>query len=694
MTFDSDRPIETRKEDRLNRSYFAEIIARHIAGTPVKQGFTAAIVGQWGSGKTSLLNMVRESLEESGDDFLVLEFNPWLFATAEDLLPRFFSELSAQLGASKIKIAKQAAKAFAGLGQMLAPLSPVPGTGAVVSRVTSIVEEWAGSDSLLSQRNTLHDALAGSDSRIIVVVDDLDRLQRDETRELIRLIRLTSNLPNLIFLLAYDSERVAKSLDNDPAEGRNYLDKIVQLPFDVPKPRATALRDIVLNELDQLIQRHPHRALDRRAWEQIYFGVVEPLLDNLRDVKRYLNSIPVTLELVDEEVALADLLGIEALRVLRSSIFNELKANTPFLTFPAAASTQRLSLEARGVDIGKELTAMLERMGGEREFFDTALQILFPATQEYLRGTSYGSSQIGRWRTERRIACEEVLSVYLHAGIDTNAIPERDIQAILDTIRDGKEFSDQLDSLSEERLVVVLERLLDFGENLPVAAGAEAVPALVNQLGRLRRDQGGGVQISPRSKARQVIYRLLRRLQSAGTLESVLPDIMERVNSLSGQFCLIELVAHREAVERQLVPEEQARTMINQLVGDLHAATPKQLAKEWDLFEMVLRIGLRLDESGRLQLNTSLREHLDDHDFTVGLLRSALNTAYRNGHPQTRLFWNNLQEVFGNELVEAIHTLAQSDVPESLNEQDKTALDLALDYESGRRTDDLDDYSE
>ena len=61
--FDADRPIEGREQDRLGRRSFAEAIARHICAVPVKHGFTVAVVGEWGSGKTSVLNMVAETLK-------------------------------------------------------------------------------------------------------------------------------------------------------------------------------------------------------------------------------------------------------------------------------------------------------------------------------------------------------------------------------------------------------------------------------------------------------------------------------------------------------------------------------------------------------------------------------------------------------------------------------------------------------
>ena len=126
-------------------------------------------------------------------------------------------------------------------------------------------------------------------------------------------------------------------------------------------------------------------------------------------------------------------------------------------------------------------------------------------------------------------------------------------------------------------------------------------------------------------------------------------------------------------------------------MADPHSATAHELSGEWNLFEMVLRLGLRLSEDDRSRLNAKLKEHLADDSFTVRLLRSAVNIAYINGRPQTRLFWKGLMDLFGNRLVEAVRKLARSDSLTSLNEEDKAAVELSLKYESGWRPDEFDD---
>ena len=227
--FDADRPIEHREQDRLMRGPFAEAIAQYIRTIPAGNGFTVAVSGEWGSGKTSILNMVAEALEEESETISVLRFNPWLFGGTFDLMTRFFQELSAQLGQSQSDKVKTVAKALSSLGQSSAPLSPVPGAAVLANVIAGQTANWAKPRSLLAERKHLENVLADSDSRVVVLIDDIDRLEPRETRELMRLVRLTSDLPNVVFLLAFDRQVVAESLNEPGMNGEQYLAKIVQI---------------------------------------------------------------------------------------------------------------------------------------------------------------------------------------------------------------------------------------------------------------------------------------------------------------------------------------------------------------------------------------------------------------------------------------------------------------------------------
>ena len=672
--FDADRPIECRQQDRLGRRSFAEAITRQVRAVPTEHGFTIAVVGEWGSGKTSVLNMVAETLEDDEDAIAILQFNPWLFGRAEDLVARFFRELSAQLGQGHSEKLKDVAKALSKLGQSLAPLSPVTGMTGAANLFAKLTDLWTKPPSLHDKRDHLKEALAASDSRVVVLIDDIDRLEASETRELMR----------VVFLLAFDRRHVARSLGENEIEGRQYLDKIVQVSYDLPNVREAILPGMLLPWLDELIRDCDLAQLDKDVWGRVFYDVIKPLLGNLRDVKRYLYSIPVTLDTIGQEVALADLLGLEVLRVLGPAMFVDIRAQSEYLVHSKSQSQRWVSEEERTRHTQEELAAMLERAGHERGVMESVFEILFPATQGFLDRPSYGSAWDRTWRKRRRVACDEVLRVYLQAGLDEGALPSRDVQHLVEALTDEEELMRLLDTLGDQQFEAALERLADFEQDFPVEAVQTAVPVLVNRMSRLSKHPSSFLGLSPRFKAVYVISRLVRRIEDGDALMDKMHEVLEKVDSLSGWLHLVEMVGHRESGGLRLVGEEQAKMLENPLVVRLESSTVEQLTGEWDLFALSVRTLLWLDGEDKERLAAILCEHLGDDRFVLALLLTSFGYVhYSTGRVEERLPWDTLIETFGDRLVDAVNRLAGSQLRQDLSEAEQNTISLAQRYALG-----------
>ena len=127
-----DLPITKASEDRLNRASFAKSLANVILQSTFPTSFSVGLYGAWGSGKTSLLNMVIEQVEHCSTDAVILRFNPWLCSDPKQLITQFFKQL-----ASAIKIKKPAADTMCELVDQYADLfdaaSLIPYAGTAIA---------------------------------------------------------------------------------------------------------------------------------------------------------------------------------------------------------------------------------------------------------------------------------------------------------------------------------------------------------------------------------------------------------------------------------------------------------------------------------------------------------------------------------------------------------------------------------
>lgn len=117
-----DNPIRDQGDDTLERTVPAEAFARQVLGLDASGSAAVGVFGPWGSGKTSFINLARRTFECKGVP--VLDFNPWLFSGVEQLVERFFAELSASMG-MKNEL-KEIGEAFGKYGAVLNAVAGVP----------------------------------------------------------------------------------------------------------------------------------------------------------------------------------------------------------------------------------------------------------------------------------------------------------------------------------------------------------------------------------------------------------------------------------------------------------------------------------------------------------------------------------------------------------------------------------------
>ena len=234
-----DAPIEAADEDRFNRAPFAKGIANTLAGLKDHSSIVIGIYAPWGEGKTSVLNLIRSGLKPF-DNILVLNFNPWRFQHEDAFLVSFFRALAkaidTDLETRLEKLAKSRwAKAFELLGQPFG-VNKVVDWMAIMATVGT--EEY---------KARVEEKLKEKGKRVVVIMDDIDRLNQAEIRTVFRLVKLTGGIDYISYVLAFDEEMVAAALDQEYSSqkakesGRGFIEKIVQVPLHLPRAEQESL---------------------------------------------------------------------------------------------------------------------------------------------------------------------------------------------------------------------------------------------------------------------------------------------------------------------------------------------------------------------------------------------------------------------------------------------------------------------
>lgn len=382
----SDKPLTNPEHDRLAYSSFAERLAESLLAMAPPDGFVVALYDPWGSGKTTVLNFIVHSFEDRPDDDqpIIVHFNPWWFSGRENLIRAFFDQLQAAL-TGRLKTGWRKTRRHLAQFAGLISEAPIPyaSTGKVIKRV---IEPKQPNINALKQ--SIAEMLRQQDQRIVIVIDDIDRLTPEEIRQLFRVIKAVADFPNVLYLLAFDREIVVRALtEKQDLPGDQYLEKIVQVPVDLPAPDRTALQAMLSGRLDTILRDTPDELFDQDYWQNVYLGGIDQFIATPRDVVRLANAISITYthHEIQGEVNAVDFIALEVIRLFQPNVYHIVRNNEEYFAgfVDFLGLTGQIANDLRQFHDGwiKDLPE------NRREPIQRLLARIFPKLEELWRGT-------------------------------------------------------------------------------------------------------------------------------------------------------------------------------------------------------------------------------------------------------------------------------------------------------------------
>lgn len=328
----ADRPSTDPKEDLFGHAPFAKSLADSICRYPGNDGLVLALYGPWGSGKSTVLGYVNHYLEQQPEDNrpVFVTFNPWWFSGQENLARAFLGQLQAVLPAKNEKFKKlgDLLGDFAeGVGGLIDLSGMTGGAAGKLGKLIGMVTKRKPKD-VPALKSEISKVLKDAKKRVLIVIDDIDRLTPDETRQLFTVIKALADFPNVVYLLAFHREVAAQAVEQQSGlPGARYLEKIIQVPFELPPIDRVALRVAFFQRLGEALGNIPEGTFDHSYWTNVYHDGIDALIQVPRDVVRFTNTLAVTYPAVRGEVNAVDFIALEALRVFLPSLHEIIRSN-------------------------------------------------------------------------------------------------------------------------------------------------------------------------------------------------------------------------------------------------------------------------------------------------------------------------------------------------------------------------------
>ena len=316
---------ETSRENMLDIGWgdYASSLVTRLLNTDLSRGvFSVGISGSWGSGKTSFLENVESLLEEKA---FVVKFNPWNSQSSNQIITDYFNTLKEALSPFYSKLS-QPINQYANL---LAELE-------VENWTTKFTKHFLSqqANDLGTLKRNVEDCIIAFDKPIIVLIDDLDRLEREEVFEVLRLIRNTAQFKNMIYVVAYDKQHVIEMLTSGGVQSsRLYIEKIFGLEISLPNYESYILPQLLEKELKEMLPELEgnFEILRKQIYSQIESQyIIIHFLKNFRGVKRFVNLFVSDLSSLlvlnnRQDVDLANFFWLELIHYANYGLYQVLK---------------------------------------------------------------------------------------------------------------------------------------------------------------------------------------------------------------------------------------------------------------------------------------------------------------------------------------------------------------------------------
>ncbi len=632
MPIPGDNPIRDADADVLGRTATAKSFAGHILELDASEGAAVGVFGPWGSGKTSFINLARTEFEQA--EIPVLDFNPWMFSGTEQLVGRFFDELSAEL---RLRNFAKAGKALKKYGDALTvPLSllGVPLVKELVAVLKTVCSVVGRPTSVNQRRKDVEDALRNRERPIIVVLDDVDRLSVSEIRDVFKLARLTGSFPNLIYIVLCDRLRVEQALGEEPGlSGRDYLEKIIQYPFDLPEVPEHILGQRLFEEIENACEGiKNHGLFDKQVWHDVSREIVRPLIRNMRDVRRYAAAIRGTVAGLEGKVALADVLGLEAIRIFMPDVFKRLPDLMDILTARSqllSAESESMSFEAALLEYSDEPENMkinarrigkLIEAGKTPGVVQAMIRFLFPVCGKKIFGESiHGkfpeeddqyvekirkdlslSTDLPppeKFLVDYRVANEAIFRLYLERRAAEDVSVAEDTRQAFDRMADRGDLHEFMRSLTRQRRSEVIRHFRGFEDRFREEhedrfREEHVVPGSIVLLNLLPDMLENPIPTYDRQViVKRIIAQLFQVLNNAAAIEAAVRRILPEVTMLFPKVVFVFAIGYRDEFGQtghRLVSKTAAIEFENELLDRIRGTPIDDLTKESDL-DLVFR---------------------------------------------------------------------------------------------------------
>lgn len=424
-----DCPIKSASEDLFGRKAFAQRAAAVLARRTDASSLIVGVFGPWGDGKTSTLVMMKEALRRD-PSVIIVDYNPWFFEGATEALTRsFFDTIAVSLERSRIFSRERIGRALERYAEA------VPKVGKPLAAFGKVL----ATEHLAKARDRIGSVLRQHGKRVVIFIDDIDRLDRREIQTLFKLVRLSGDFPFTSYVLAFDEVVVAEALGEaygrDAKAGARFLEKIIQVPLHLPRANLLTLRTLAFASCDRVLSENQIVLTSDQSTElgNAFVMGFSPVLKTPRQIKLFDNAITFAIPVLKGEVNAIDQILVEGMRIFYPKLYAMIRDNSALFLKNIG---NRNDTERRD-DREARIRRTLEDAGVSPNEIDSVLHHFVEKLFPRLGRSEMGGDWENEWAAEKRVCSSGYFERYFSYGVPAQDIPDQSVDSLIEAAADA-----------------------------------------------------------------------------------------------------------------------------------------------------------------------------------------------------------------------------------------------------------------
>ncbi|WP_288652787.1 P-loop NTPase fold protein [uncultured Methanosphaera sp.] len=683
-----DKPIKSIDEDLLNRKHIVEKL-NHLISNNYSETFTIGLQGGWGLGKTSLINMVKNELSE---EILILDFDPWIISNKSDIEETFFKEfksiLEENVDESTLKYITKYQKEIIHNSMGILDIIFSLFSNININLFSTTYDNLERKNSNVNfLKNKINEKLSEIPfyNRILIIIDDVDRLPKEEIQSIFKLVASSANFNNLTFLIAYDEKVVVSALNNTQEDmGKEYLEKIINIQVDLPELDRDSLRKIFFKKLSTLNEIININENSLNSLVNMYPNI-RNYFSNIRQLNRFFNKINTDMIFLVNEINIADYLIIKIFQENEFELYNLIRENKFLLIYDKTHSLCKDEFKLFEED---------EKNGSKNSFYSKLKQImdsnvnikslminLFPC-MNVLYMKNYMEPYHKSKDNKKLICSKNYFEKYFLENISPYDISDKEIYELCEQSNEEK-INELIKYYDNQNKINILLDKLDYMD-IDISNLNLMIKSIITLGDQFKPDFQMGVNYTP-INIRYTLFSLLNKLGTNNSY-NILVELIESLDFIS--YTLFDLIYYEfyenKNNKETFFNEEQIKNLSEEYLNILNTKFNKgTLLSHQYAYDMLSCIKV-MDEK---YFNIFMNEVLNDNQLLIEYIQIFIhyNNSIKFSINNTRDTQLKNELIFNYENMIKLYDIEQINTKiknMKLNENNKLFIELFNKYYS------------